>query len=215
MRPDSQSDFGSYNCTATNEMGSESKEFLLIQAGLLALQRGGGGGGAPPAGPGLRLVLALGHAPTESLSSTEVPSAPDIQRVEPFSSTAVLHFEEPASSGGVPILRYRLQWRRPGRDWQSKELRAEEGEATSRPTPPLVGVGVGVRLDPEPDSTRPLHPPRSVFSACLSPLTDSSTFTIVGLWPESNYEVKMSAVNGKGEGESSSTTYFKTEQLSK
>lgn len=106
----------------------------------------------------------------------------------------------------------------PGRDWKSKELRAEEGEATSSLTPPLVGVGAGVRvrLDREPDSTRPLHPSRSVFSVCLlSSLTDSSTFTIVGLWPETNYEVKMSAVNGKGEGESSSTTYFKTEQLSK
>lgn len=35
ITPDSQNDFGSYNCTATNVMGSESKEFLLIQAGLL------------------------------------------------------------------------------------------------------------------------------------------------------------------------------------
>lgn len=34
ITPDSQNDFGSYNCTATNVMGSESKEFLLIQAGL-------------------------------------------------------------------------------------------------------------------------------------------------------------------------------------
>lgn len=34
VTPDSQYEFGSYNCTATNAMGTESKEFLLIQAGL-------------------------------------------------------------------------------------------------------------------------------------------------------------------------------------
>ncbi|KAK7925096.1 hypothetical protein WMY93_007406 [Mugilogobius chulae] len=33
INPDSQNDFGSYNCTATNIMGTESKEFILIQAG--------------------------------------------------------------------------------------------------------------------------------------------------------------------------------------
>lgn len=33
VTPDSQNDFGSYNCTATNMIGAESKEFLLIQAG--------------------------------------------------------------------------------------------------------------------------------------------------------------------------------------
>lgn len=34
VTPDSQSDFGSYNCTAVNMMGTESKEFILIQAGV-------------------------------------------------------------------------------------------------------------------------------------------------------------------------------------
>lgn len=34
VTPESQSDFGSYNCTATNVIGTESKEFILIQAGL-------------------------------------------------------------------------------------------------------------------------------------------------------------------------------------
>lgn len=33
ITPESENDFGSYNCTASNEMGTESKEFLLIQAG--------------------------------------------------------------------------------------------------------------------------------------------------------------------------------------
>ncbi|KAG7255228.1 hypothetical protein CRUP_010494 [Coryphaenoides rupestris] len=32
INPESQNDFGSYNCTATNVIGSESKEFLMIQA---------------------------------------------------------------------------------------------------------------------------------------------------------------------------------------
>ncbi|XP_029704259.1 neural cell adhesion molecule 1a isoform X4 [Takifugu rubripes] len=130
VTPDSQNDFGSYNCTAANVMGTESKEFLLIQA--------------------------------------EVPSAPEIEKVQPFSSTAVIEFEEPASVGGVPILRYRLEWRIPGQGWTSKEYTAEE---------------------------------------------DSTKFVIVGLKPETTYEVKMSAINGKGEGESGAATTFKTEPV--
>ncbi|XP_056910111.1 neural cell adhesion molecule 1a isoform X9 [Takifugu flavidus] len=130
VTPDSQNDFGSYNCTAANVMGTESKEFLLIQA--------------------------------------EVPSAPEIEKVQPFSSTAVIEFEEPASMGGVPVLRYRLEWRIPGQGWTSKEYTAEE---------------------------------------------DSTKFVIVGLKPETTYEVKMSAINGKGEGESGEATTFKTEPV--
>lgn len=34
VTPSSQDDFGSYNCSATNAMGTEYKEFLLIEAGL-------------------------------------------------------------------------------------------------------------------------------------------------------------------------------------
>ncbi|MEQ2239831.1 Neural cell adhesion molecule 1, partial [Ilyodon furcidens] len=37
--------------------------------------------------------------------------------------------------------------------------------------------------------------------------------TIVGLKPETTYEVKMSAINGKGEGESSRASTFKTEPV--
>ncbi|KAM6984032.1 neural cell adhesion molecule 1a isoform 6-T6 [Tautogolabrus adspersus] len=126
----SQNDFGSYNCTAANMMGTESKEFLLIQA--------------------------------------EVPSAPGIHMVEPFSSTAVVHVREPESLGGVPIIKYKVEWRLPGREWTSKEHDADE---------------------------------------------DLTKITIAGLKPETNYEVKMSAMNGKGEGESSSAYPFKTEPV--
>ncbi|XP_070838529.1 neural cell adhesion molecule 1a isoform X4 [Chaetodon trifascialis] len=130
ITPDSQNDFGSYNCTATNVMGTESKEFLLIPA--------------------------------------DVPSSPDIEQVEPFSSTAVIEFEEPDSVGGVPIIKYRVQWRLPGQDWTSMEYSAEDY---------------------------------------------LTKITIAGLKPETTYEVKMSAVNGKGEGESSRTSTFKTEPV--
>ncbi|XP_024287752.1 neural cell adhesion molecule 1 isoform X13 [Oncorhynchus tshawytscha] len=130
VTPDSQNDFGSYNCTATNMIGAESKEFLLIPA--------------------------------------DVPSAPAIERVEPFSSTAVVEFEEPDASGGVAILKYRAEWRMQGEDWTGREYDAEEG---------------------------------------------LSMITIVGLKPETFYEVKMSAINGKGEGESSSPQNFKTEPV--
>ncbi|XP_038563713.1 neural cell adhesion molecule 1a isoform X10 [Micropterus salmoides] len=130
ITPDSQNDFGSYNCTATNVMGTESKEFLLIQA--------------------------------------EVPSVPEIQQVEPFSSTAELEFEEPDSIGGVPIIKYRVEWRLPGQDWISREYDAKD---------------------------------------------DLTKIIISGLKPETTYEVKMSAINGKGEGESSPTSTFKTQPV--
>lgn len=42
-----------------------------------------------------------------------------------------------------------------------------------------------------------------------------SEVTITGLKPETSYEVKLSAINGKGEGESSPTEFFKTEPVSK
>ncbi|KAJ0061436.1 hypothetical protein NL108_000857 [Boleophthalmus pectinirostris] len=130
INPESQNDFGSYNCTATNSMGSESKEFLLIQA--------------------------------------EVPSSPEIQQVEPFSSTAVVEFDEPDSSGGVTILKYRVQWRLPGSQWHAREYEASD---------------------------------------------DLTKITITGLKPETSYEVRMSAINGKGEGESSAAVNFKTEPV--
>uniref|UniRef100_A0A3B4E0V0 Neural cell adhesion molecule 1a n=1 Tax=Pygocentrus nattereri TaxID=42514 RepID=A0A3B4E0V0_PYGNA len=96
VTPESQSDFGSYNCTATNIIGTESKEFLLIQA--------------------------------------EVPSAPSIERVTPYPSTAQVEFDESDSSGGVPILKYKAEWRVAGQDWISKEYDVEDGE----PNPPKL-----------------------------------------------------------------------------
>ncbi|KAF7206823.1 transcript variant X10, partial [Nothobranchius furzeri] len=130
ITPESQNDFGSYNCTATNMLGSESKEFILIQA--------------------------------------EVPSSPEIQQVVPFSSTAVVEFEEPYSKGGVPIIRYKVEWRLLGKEWNSKEYNAEDG---------------------------------------------MTRITITGLKPETTYEVKMFAINGKGEGESSLASTFKTKPV--
>uniref|UniRef100_A0A4W4FI36 Neural cell adhesion molecule 1a n=1 Tax=Electrophorus electricus TaxID=8005 RepID=A0A4W4FI36_ELEEL len=121
VNPDSQNDFGSYNCTVSNEIGTESKEFILIQA--------------------------------------DVPSAPTISQVEPYSSTAVLSFAEPEAMGGVPVLKYRVEWR----------ARIKE--------------------------------------------RGLSAVTITGLKPETSYEVKMSAVNGKGQGESSPSVAFKTEPV--
>uniref|UniRef100_A0A8C7ZPX9 Neural cell adhesion molecule 1 n=1 Tax=Oryzias sinensis TaxID=183150 RepID=A0A8C7ZPX9_9TELE len=93
ITPESQIDFGNYNCTATNDLGSESKEFILIQA--------------------------------------DVPSAPDIQQVEPFSSTAMVEFKEPDSTGGVPVLKYKVEWRFPGEEWARKEYSKDDGELCS------------------------------------------------------------------------------------
>ncbi|XP_068601864.1 neural cell adhesion molecule 1b [Brachionichthys hirsutus] len=132
INPKSENDFGSYNCTASNAMGTESKEFILIQA--------------------------------------EVPSAPNISEVRPFSTTAHIQFEEPESTGGVPVLKYRAEWRAPSRGrgrWLTEVYE-------------VVDAG-------------------SISEAIIR-----------GLWPETSYEVKLSAINGKGEGESSSTEFFKT-----
>ncbi|KAM9847271.1 neural cell adhesion molecule 1a [Aulostomus maculatus] len=127
---ESQFDYGSYNCTASNVMGTESKEFLIIQA--------------------------------------EVPSSPSIDRVEPFSSTAVMEFEEPEATGGVPVIKYRVEWRSPGQDWAEREYDAKD---------------------------------------------TLNSITIIGLKPETTYEVKMCAINGKGRGESSEIRTFKTEPV--
>lgn len=48
--------------------------------------------------------------------------------MEPFSSTAVVEFEEPYSRGGVPIVKYRVEWRLIGKEWISKEYNVVDGE---------------------------------------------------------------------------------------
>ena len=42
-----------------------------------------------------------------------------------------------------------------------------------------------------------------------------SEMIITGLKPETNYEVRLSAINGKGEGERSPEEFFKTEKVRK
>ncbi|XP_077064802.1 neural cell adhesion molecule 1b isoform X4 [Siphateles boraxobius] len=131
VSPESQSDFGNYNCTASNEIGTESREFIMIPA--------------------------------------DVPSAPAITQVQPYSSTAQVLFEEPVSTGGVPVLKYRAEWRAVGRGkWVQRVYEVKDG---------------------------------------------LNSVTVTGLKPENDYEVKMSAINGKGEGDSSPSLVFKTEQV--
>ncbi|XP_067307257.1 neural cell adhesion molecule 1b isoform X3 [Pseudorasbora parva] len=132
VNPESQSDFGNYNCTASNEIGTETREFIMIQA--------------------------------------DVPSAPAITQVQPYSSTAQVLFEEPVSTGGVPVLKYRAEWRAVGRGkWVQRVYDVKDAELSS--------------------------------------------VTVTGLKPETDYEVKMSAINGKGEGDSSPSVVFKTEHI--
>ncbi|XP_073719342.1 neural cell adhesion molecule 1b isoform X6 [Misgurnus anguillicaudatus] len=130
VNPES-SDFGNYNCTASNEIGTESQEFILIPA--------------------------------------DVPSAPVITQALPYSSTAQVLFEEPESTGGVPVLKYRAEWRAVGREkWVQRVYEVKDG---------------------------------------------LSSVTVTGLKPETDYEVRMSAINGKGEGENSKLWAFKTEHV--
>ncbi|XP_057206425.1 neural cell adhesion molecule 1b isoform X1 [Triplophysa rosa] len=131
VNPESQSDFGNYNCSASNTIGTESKEFILIPA--------------------------------------DVPSAPAITQVQPYSSTAQVFFDEPEFLGGVPVLKYRAEWRAVGRgSWAQRVYEVKDG---------------------------------------------LSSVTVTGLKPETDYEVKMSAINGKGEGENSLPVVFKTEHV--
>ncbi|XP_063273889.1 neural cell adhesion molecule 1 isoform X6 [Prinia subflava] len=89
VTPDSENDFGNYNCTAVNRIGQESSEFILVQA--------------------------------------DTPSSPSIGRVEPYSSSAQVEFDEPEATGGVPILKYRAEWRALGEaDWHSRLYDAKE-----------------------------------------------------------------------------------------
>ncbi|XP_044853240.1 neural cell adhesion molecule 1 isoform X1 [Mauremys mutica] len=133
VTPDSENDFGNYNCTAVNRIGQESSEFILVQA--------------------------------------DTPSSPSIDRVEPYSSTAQVEFDEPEATGGVPILRYKAEWRALGEeDWHSGWYDAKEAN--------MEGI-----------------------------------ITIMGLKPETTYAIRLSAVNGKGLGEISAVSQFKTQPV--
>uniref|UniRef100_A0A8C0F7U7 Neural cell adhesion molecule 1 n=1 Tax=Bubo bubo TaxID=30461 RepID=A0A8C0F7U7_BUBBB len=131
VTPDSENDFGNYNCTAVNRIGQESSEFILVQA--------------------------------------DTPSSPSIDRVEPYSSTAQVEFDEPEATGGVPILKYKAEWRALGEgEWHSRLYDAKEANV-------------------------------------------EGMITITGLKPETTYSVRLSAVNGKGVGEISLPSDFKTQ----
>ncbi|KAM6115746.1 neural cell adhesion molecule 1 isoform 3-T3 [Phoenicopterus ruber ruber] len=133
VTPDSENDFGNYNCTAVNRIGQESSEFILVQA--------------------------------------DTPSSPSIDRVEPYSSTAQVEFDEPEATGGVPILKYKAEWRALGEgEWHSRLYDAKEANV-------------------------------------------EGMITITGLKPETSYSVRLSAVNGKGVGEISLPSDFKTQPV--
>lgn len=49
--------------------------------------------------------------------------------MEPYSSTAQVQFDEPEATGGVPILKYKAEWRAVGEEvWHSKWYDAKEGK---------------------------------------------------------------------------------------
>ena len=63
---------------------------------------------------------------------TDTPSSPSIDQVEPYSSTAQVQFDEPEATGGVPILKYKAEWRAVGEEmWHFKWYDAKEGELGS------------------------------------------------------------------------------------
>uniref|UniRef100_A0A8C5IPH3 Neural cell adhesion molecule 1 n=1 Tax=Junco hyemalis TaxID=40217 RepID=A0A8C5IPH3_JUNHY len=136
VTPDSENDFGNYNCTAVNRIGQESSEFILVQA--------------------------------------DTPSSPSIGRVEPYSSSAQVEFEEPEATGGVPILRYKAEWRALGEgDWHSRLYDAKEanveGAVTITGLKPettyavrlsaVNGKGVGELSPPAEFKTQPVRIP--------------------------------------------------------
>ncbi|XP_057346811.1 neural cell adhesion molecule 1 isoform X26 [Manis pentadactyla] len=133
VTPDSESDFGNYNCTAVNRVGQESLEFILVQA--------------------------------------DTPSSPSIDQVEPYSSTAQVQFDEPEATGGVPILKYKAEWRAAGEEgWHFRWFDAKEAS--------MEGI-----------------------------------VTIMGLKPETTYAVRLAALNGKGLGEISAASEFRTQPV--
>uniref|UniRef100_A0A8D2MYR8 Neural cell adhesion molecule 1 n=1 Tax=Zonotrichia albicollis TaxID=44394 RepID=A0A8D2MYR8_ZONAL len=131
VTPDSENDFGNYNCTA------------------------------------LRVSRCCPLSP-------DTPSSPSIGRVEPYSSSAQVEFEEPEATGGVPILRYKAEWRALGEgDWHSRLYDAKEanveGAVTITGLKPettyavrlsaVNGKGVGELSPPAEFKTQPVREP--------------------------------------------------------
>lgn len=55
-----------------------------------------------------------------------------MSEVRPFSTTVQIQFEQPESTGGVPVLKYRAQWRAQGRgNWEQSVYEVEDGKNTS------------------------------------------------------------------------------------
>ncbi|NXB41768.1 NCAM1 protein, partial [Leucopsar rothschildi] len=136
VTPDSENDFGNYNCTAVNRIGQESSEFILVQA--------------------------------------DTPSSPSIGRVEPYSSSAQVEFDEPEATGGVPILRYKAEWRALGEgDWHTRLYDAKEANVEGMVTitglkpettyavrlSAVNGKGVGELSVPAEFKTQPVREP--------------------------------------------------------
>lgn len=54
--------------------------------------------------------------------------------MEPYSSTAQVQFDEPEATGGVPILKYKAEWKSLGEEaWHFKWYDAKEGESGTHP----------------------------------------------------------------------------------
>ncbi|KAM4699801.1 neural cell adhesion molecule 2 isoform 3-T3 [Discoglossus pictus] len=127
ITPLSDNDFGRYNCTAINSIGSRYQEYILTLA--------------------------------------DVPSSPYGLRVIELSQTyAKVFFNKPDSHGGVPIHHYQMDF---------KEVSSETWKVIHS------------------------HGTQTII-------------VLANLEPNTTYEVKVAAVNGKGQGEYSKTEIFQT-----
>lgn len=62
----------------------------------------------------------------------DFPSAPAIAQVKPYSSTAEVLFDEPEASGGVPVFKYRAEWRAVGKNnWVQRVYAVQDGTSST------------------------------------------------------------------------------------
>ncbi|XP_018864471.1 neural cell adhesion molecule 1 isoform X2 [Parus major] len=175
VTPDSENDFGNYNCTAVNRIGQESSEFILVQA--------------------------------------DTPSSPSIGRVEPYSSSAQVEFEEPEATGGVPILKYKAEWRALGEgDWHARLYDAKEANVEGLVTitglkpettyavrlSAVNGKGVGELSLPAEFKTQPVripHPPSAAApSSRLAHKGEPSAPKLEGHIGEDGNSIKVNVI---------------------